>query len=216
MMIFKKAIARRAFLRGAGSAVSGAGGSTRDHTIALVTRIQRDEGMCAMAHLTAVAATRDEIGTLVDHLVDAGIENILALGGDPPVDSDLPPGELTYASELVELIRSVGGFSIGVAAHPEGHPRSTDLYTDRRHLADKLELADFAICQFFFEAEHYFRMVDELAALGVELIEQPVPWHRRQRLHAVPHQCPHPQQAFRAHSQHQRPRIPRLQLLTWT
>ena len=98
----------------------------------------------------------------------SGIENILALGGDPPADLVLPPGELQYAVELVRLVRSLGDFSIGVAAHPEPHPRSESLASDRRHTAEKLAEADFAITQFFFDADHYFELVDSLHALGVD------------------------------------------------
>ena len=99
---------------------------------------------------------------------DVGIDNILALGGDPPKDLDLPPGELHYAIELVELIREVGDFSVGVAAHPEPHPRSPSRESDRRHTAEKLAAADFAITQFFFDAEHYFELVESLRGLGVD------------------------------------------------
>ena len=100
---------------------------------------------------------------------EAGIDNILALAGDPPQDLDDYPRELTYATELIELVREIGDFSVGVAAHPELHPRSEgDRDLDRRYLAAKLVDADFGITQFFFEAEPYLRMIDELAALGNE------------------------------------------------
>ena len=99
---------------------------------------------------------------------DAGIENILALGGDPPKDLDLPPGELTHAIDLVRLVREHGDFSVGVAAHPEPHPRSESVETDRRHTAEKLREADFAITQFFFDAKHYFELVESLHAHGVD------------------------------------------------
>ena len=100
---------------------------------------------------------------------DAGLQNILALAGDPP-PGEQPSrveGELTYALELVELVQEVGDFSVGVAAHPELHPRSPDRASDREHLAAKLAVADFGITQFFFRASDYLTMVDELAALGV-------------------------------------------------
>ena len=105
---------------------------------------------------------------MVNRYRDAGIENILALGGDPPADLDLPPGELHYAVELVELVRGIGDFSIGVAAHPEPHPKSESRETDRYWTAEKLALADFAITQFFFDAAHYFDLVDGLHAHGVD------------------------------------------------
>ncbi len=93
---------------------------------------------------------------------------MLCLGGDPPADLDLPPGELSYAVELVELVREVGDFSVGVAAHPEPHPKSPSRESDRYWTARKLERADFAITQFFFEAEHYFDLVEGLRANGVD------------------------------------------------
>jgi methylenetetrahydrofolate reductase (NADPH) len=97
----------------------------------------------------------------------AGVENLMALGGDPPADPDAGPGELAYASELVELARAIGGFSVGVAAHPAGHPRSTSTSSDRDFLAAKLERADFGVTQFFFEASEYQGLVRDLEARGV-------------------------------------------------
>jgi methylenetetrahydrofolate reductase (NADPH) len=150
------------------SVTYGAGGSTRERTHDLVVKINARPGMTAMAHLTCVGHTRAELEGIVGRYRAAGIENVLALGGDPPADADLPPGELTYAVELVRLIRGVGDFAVGVAAHPEPHPRSPDVATDRRHTAEKLAEADFAITQFFFEAHHYFELVETLGALGVD------------------------------------------------
>jgi methylenetetrahydrofolate reductase (NADPH) len=150
------------------SVTYGAGGSTRERTHELVVEINRDTSMTAMAHLTCAAHTRAELVDIVTRYRDAGIENLLALGGDPPRDLDLPRGELSYAIELVRLAREIGEFSIGVAAHPEPHPRSPSLVADRRHTAEKLREADFAITQFFFDASHYFRLVDSLRALGVD------------------------------------------------
>ena len=150
------------------SVTYGAGGSTRERTRDVVAHIERDTSMTAMAHLTCVSHTVAELEGVVADFADAGIENILALGGDPPTDADAPVGDLVHASELIELVQRVGDFSIGVAAHPELHPRSPDRESDRRFLADKLAVADFAITQFFFGVDHYSRMVDELAALGCE------------------------------------------------
>jgi methylenetetrahydrofolate reductase (NADPH) len=148
------------------SVTYGAGGSTRERTHEVVTHIERDTSMTAMAHLTCVGHTRAELSEIVEGYRDAGIGNILALGGDPLKDPDAPLGELTYGAELVELVRGLGEFSVGVAAHPEMHPRSTDRGRDRETLAAKLEHADFAITQFFFEAHLWVELVDELAALG--------------------------------------------------
>jgi methylenetetrahydrofolate reductase (NADPH) len=144
----------------------GAGGSTRERTHDLVVRILRDTTMTPMAHLTCAAHTRRDLQDIVTRYADAGVENILALGGDPPAGLDLPPGDLKHASELVDLVREVGDFSVGVAAHPEGHPSSPDLDSDRKHMAAKLEQADFAVTQFFFRAADYLRLVDDLAAHG--------------------------------------------------
>jgi methylenetetrahydrofolate reductase (NADPH) len=149
------------------SVTYGAGGSTRDRTHDLVVQILNDTSMVPMAHLTCACHTRAELQTIVERYGDAGIDNILALGGDPPRDLDLPEGELTHAIELVRLVREVGDFCIGVAAHPEPHPRSPSRAEDRRHTAEKLAEADFAITQFFFDAAHYFDLVESLHALGV-------------------------------------------------
>jgi methylenetetrahydrofolate reductase (NADPH) len=149
------------------SVTYGAGGSTRDRTRDIVIHIQRDAGITAMAHLTCIAHTREQLTSLLAEYREAGIENLLALAGDPPVDPEVDAGDLQYAHELVSLIHEAGDFSIGVAAHPELHPRSSgDRDADRRFLAAKLDMADFGITQFFFEAEPYLRMIDELAALG--------------------------------------------------
>ena len=149
------------------SVTYGAGGSTRDRTHELVVSIPNFTSMFAMAHLTCAAHTRDELAGIVTRYRDAGVENILALGGDPPKDANLPEGELKYAVQLVELVQDIGSFSVGVAAHPEGHPRSPDLTHDRDHLAEKLRIADFAITQFFFSVEDYLSLVDDLSARGV-------------------------------------------------
>jgi methylenetetrahydrofolate reductase (NADPH) len=114
------------------SVTYGAGGSTRERTIETVTEIKRDTGIEAMAHLTCVGHTKDEIRELLDAYAAGGVQNILALGGDPPSDAPMT-GDFRYAIELVELVRDhPGGFSVGVAAHPEKHPRSPSLDTDRR------------------------------------------------------------------------------------
>jgi methylenetetrahydrofolate reductase (NADH) len=151
------------------SVTYGAGGSTRDRTHDIVVWVRNETAITPMAHLTCVGHTRAEVRAILEKYRSAGVENILALAGDLPggTSADAPASEFTYASELVELIREVGDFSVGVAAHPELHPRSPDRVRDRQHLAAKLDLADFAVTQFFFEADHYFSMVDEVAALGV-------------------------------------------------
>jgi len=150
------------------SVTYGAGGSTRDTTREIVEHIHRDTSLTPMPHLTCVAQRRDGITDLVRTYSDEGLENLLALAGDPPLDNPDAPSDFAYATELIEIAREVGDFSIGVAAFPEMHPRSPDRESDRRRLAEKLQAADFGITQFFFRAEDYFHMVDELAALGVD------------------------------------------------
>jgi len=151
------------------SVTYGAGGSTRDLTHRLVVDLLAD-GMNPMAHLTAVEHTRDELVDIVANYRDAGVRNVLALRGDAPAGVDEPLRALEHAIDLVHLVREVAGdaASVGVAAHPEGHPASPSLAQDRQHLAAKLEAADFAVTQFFFEASDYLRMVDDLAALGCD------------------------------------------------
>ncbi len=150
------------------SVTYGAGGTTRERTHDLVVSMLRITAMTPMAHLTCAAHSRLDLAEILVRYARAGMENILALGGDPPKDDSLPPAELDFADELVELARSIGGFSLGVAAHPEGHPRSPDLATDRRRLADKLRRADFAITQFFFDADPYLSMLEDLSRHGVD------------------------------------------------
>jgi methylenetetrahydrofolate reductase (NADPH) len=148
----------------------GAGGSTRDRTQRLVVDILRRSSMTPMAHLTCVGHSRAELVDILQGYRRAGVENVLALRGDAPAGAPRPEGdgELRHALELLELAREVGPFSIGVAAHPEGHPQAPDRATDRRHLAAKLARADFAVTQFFFRCADYRRLVDDLAALGVQ------------------------------------------------
>src|SRR6266446_541983 len=103
------------------SVTYGAGGTTREMTHDIVTRINRETSLTAMAHLTCAAHTRAELTEIVTRYDAAGISNILALRGDPPKDLNLPPGELAHSIDLVRLVRERGDFSVGVAAHPEPH-----------------------------------------------------------------------------------------------
>jgi methylenetetrahydrofolate reductase (NADH) len=139
---------------------------SRERTTRVVIDLLRTTDLTPMPHLTCVAHPRFELGEIIGGFRAAGLENLLALGGDPlPAEESYK--ELEYASQLVELGRRLGFESIGVAAHPAGHPRSPDLKSDRQHLAYKLSLADFAITQFFFKVEEYERLREEVAALGV-------------------------------------------------
>jgi len=139
---------------------------SRERTTRVVIDLLRTTDLTPMPHLTCVAHPRFELGEIIGGFRAAGLENLLALGGDPlPAEESYK--ELGYASQLVELGRRLGFDSIGVAAHPAGHPRSPDLRSDRIHLAEKMRLADFAITQFFFKVEEYERLREEVAALGV-------------------------------------------------
>jgi methylenetetrahydrofolate reductase (NADPH) len=150
------------------SVTYGAGGTTRERTHDIVVDVLRNTTMTPMAHLTCAGHTSTELSGILERYRDARVENILALRGDPPAELGLPPGDLGYAAELVQMAREVAPFSVGVAAHPEGHPASPDLESDRRYLAEKLRLADFAITQFFFRLDDYRRLIDDLSGLGVD------------------------------------------------
>jgi methylenetetrahydrofolate reductase (NADPH) len=149
------------------SVTYGAGGSTRERTHDLVVRMNREFSLTAMAHLTCAAHRRQELADILGRYRDAGVQNILALRGDPPKDLDLPQSELDHASDLVALAREIDDFSVGVAVHPEGHPASTERSDDRRRQAEKLALADFGVSQFFFEPQVWFDFLADLEREGV-------------------------------------------------
>ncbi|HUI03805.1 MAG TPA: methylenetetrahydrofolate reductase [Acidimicrobiales bacterium] len=144
------------------------GRESRQRTHDLVAGMLRTTSLNPMAHLICVAHTRLELAEILVSFRRAGVENLMALGGDPPTDPGAGVGELRHAVELVELARAVGGFSIGVAAQPAGHPDSPTMAGDRDYLAAKLRLADFGVTQFFFEVDEYVRLMDDLAARGVD------------------------------------------------
>jgi len=164
-----RTLERLAALRPAFMSVTyGAGGSSRGPTYEVVEHIHRDLHVTTMPHLTCVAHTRDEIEAIVERYRALGTENILALHGDVPLDGpDRPTGDFTRAIDLVSFIRERAPFDIGVAAHPEGHPRAASRAEDLDHHAEKLRAADFAMTQFLFRAEHYERFVAEMVARGV-------------------------------------------------
>ncbi len=144
------------------------GRSSRQRTHDLVAGMLRTTSLTPMAHLTCSVHSRLELAEILLDLRRAGVENLLALGGDPPPDDEAVHAELHHAIELVELARAIGGFSIGVAAHPELHPRSGgDRAFDREQLVAKLALADFAVTQFFFRTDDYLGLVDDLAERGM-------------------------------------------------
>lgn len=144
------------------------GRSSRERTHDLVAGMLKTTSLTPMAHLICVAHTRLELAEIMVNFRKAGVENLMALGGDPPTDAGAIEGELKFANELVELARAIGGFSIGVAAHPAGHPRSADLHADRDRLVQKMWRADFAVTQFFFEVEEYLDLVEAVSARGMD------------------------------------------------
>jgi len=156
------------------SVTYGAGGSTRDKTLMIVDRIQREHGLTAMSHLTCVNATKAEIAQVLDQAQALGIKNILALRGDPPGgvgDFQKTAGGFEYSYELVRYLRERGGFSIGTAGFPEGHIACKQgKQADWRHLKAKVdEGADFVITQLFFNNQDFFEFRDFLTKLGVNI-----------------------------------------------
>ena len=155
------------------SVTYGAGGSTRDLTVDLVTRIQKQDGLLAMAHLTCAGASRSEIAGVLDRLVSAGIENVIALRGDPPAGQtrfETPPDGFAHASDLVAFIRKEYGdrLCLAGAAYPEGHIECRDLDRDLQHLVTKVRAGvDVIITQLFFDNRCYFDFVARARAAGI-------------------------------------------------
>jgi methylenetetrahydrofolate reductase (NADPH) len=154
------------------SVTYGAGGSTRDRTVDLVTRIQKD-GITAMAHLTCVGASRDELAAVLDRLCEAGIENVIALRGDPPAGTtkiEIPPDGFAHGSDLIAFIRARYGnrLCLAGAAYPEGHVECRDLDRDLEHLAIKVQAgAEVLITQLFFDNRCYFEFVARARQAGI-------------------------------------------------
>ena len=157
------------------SVTYGAGGSTRDRTIRITSEITEHTKLPVVAHLTCVGSTRDELLEILTRYKAAGIQNILALRGDPTGGPRAPwsttAGGLNHAEELVSLAADFGGFTIGVAAFPDGHPASNgDFATDIETLIRKEAAgATFATTQFFFEVDKWKALVDKLSARGSQL-----------------------------------------------
>jgi methylenetetrahydrofolate reductase (NADPH) len=155
------------------SVTYGAGGSSRGRTLELTKWIKQELGIEAMAHLSCVGSTREELSAVLDDMRHAGIENILALRGDPPrgeTDWKPHPGGLSYSTELASMIDAGHDACIGGACFPEVHPEAPDLAHDLRFLKDKVDSGvSFLITQLFFDNELYFRFVDEARAAGIEV-----------------------------------------------
>jgi methylenetetrahydrofolate reductase (NADPH) len=155
------------------SVTYGAGGSTRDLTIDLVTRIKRDSGIEAMAHLTCVGHSRDELAAILTRLAGAGIENVLALRGDPPRGTTTfvrHPDGFGYGSELAAFIKTNYPFCLGGACYPEVHIECGDEAHDLANLLTKVQAGvDFLITQLFFDNDAYFAFVERARAAGIDL-----------------------------------------------
>ncbi len=156
------------------SVTYGAGGSTRDKTLMIVDRIQRQHGLTALAHLTCVNHTREEVRALLEKIRALDCKNILALRGDPPGGGEFKPtpGGFEFSSQLVKFIRAQGDFSVGVAGFPEGHIAcQAGKHADWRHLKEKVEAgADFVVTQLFFDNADYFEFRDHVTnKLGVNV-----------------------------------------------
>ncbi|MBX3028060.1 methylenetetrahydrofolate reductase [NAD(P)H] [bacterium] len=154
------------------SVTYGAGGTTREKTIEIVGRIKREQGIEAMAHLTCVGHSRDEIAAILDRLVAAELENVLALRGDPPRGETAfvrPANGFGYASELVAFIRERGyPFCLAGAGYPEGHPECRDLDRDVAHLRRKVDAgAQVIITQLFYDNRDYFAFVERARRAGI-------------------------------------------------
>jgi methylenetetrahydrofolate reductase (NADPH) len=148
----------------------GAGGSTRARTVELVTRIQRESGITAMAHLSCIGSSRDQIAETLDRLQAAGIENVLALGGDRPTDYVPPPDGFTFASELAAFAASRWNFCLGGACYPETHKDAPSPEADLTNLVRKVEAGvEFLITQLFFDNQDYFDFLPRARAAGIDL-----------------------------------------------
>jgi methylenetetrahydrofolate reductase (NADPH) len=155
------------------SVTYGAGGSTRQLTVDLVGRIQREVGIEAMAHLTCVGATQAELAGVLDQLEQKGVQNVIALRGDPPKGSTTfvtPEGGFGHASELAAFVKGRGNFCVAGACYPEKHPEAVSLDADLANLKRKVDAgAEFLITQLFFDNADYFAFVERARAIGINV-----------------------------------------------
>jgi methylenetetrahydrofolate reductase (NADPH) len=150
----------------------GAGGSTRARTVALAKEIQQQIGLTVVAHVTCIGATRADLRTLFDDVARAGIENVLALRGDPPAGApfEAVSGGFTHASDLIAMLHRNYGFCIGAACYPEKHPEASSMEDDLRYLKLKVDAgADFLVSQLFFDNAHYFEFERRARDAGIDL-----------------------------------------------
>ena len=162
------------------SVTYGAGGTTQDKTLEIVSRLQSEFDLTAMAHFTCVSATEAELRSVLDQMRDAGIGNVLALRGDPPQGQEewvKTEGGLEYSSQLVRMLKSDYDFAIGAACFPEGHIHATSPEDDLRHLKEKVdEGVDFLITQLFFDNDLYYDFVDRARGIGIDVPIIPGIW----------------------------------------
>ncbi|MFL5896576.1 MAG: methylenetetrahydrofolate reductase [NAD(P)H] [Thermoleophilaceae bacterium] len=162
------------------SVTYGAGGTTRDKTVEIVKSIKETYGIEAMAHLSLVGESVDGLRRVLDDVAEAGVENVLALRGDPPAGETewiAHPDGLHYSVELIELIKRDYDFSVGAACFPEVHPEAPSLEEDLRYLKRKVDAgATFLITQLFFDNRDYFGFVDEARAIGIDVPIIPGIW----------------------------------------
>lgn len=153
------------------SVTYGAGGGTQHNTLEIVTRMKQEYGLEPLAHLTCVGADRERLSSFLSGLAQAGVENVLALRGDPPRgETSFTPDseEFQHGSDLISFIRGNFELSIGVAGYPEKHPEATSMEDDLGHLRHKVACgADFIITQLFFDNDVYFNFVDRARASGI-------------------------------------------------
>ncbi len=171
--LFKEIAALRPLNPAFCSVTYGAGGSTRDKTVDLVDRIHRECGLEVMCHLTVVGQSKDQVRSVLARLKALGVENVIALSGDPPqgvTDWKPHPDGFRHSIELVKEAAAHGGFSIAVAGFPEVHPRAENRASDIRYLKEKVDAgADAIITQLFFDNDVYFRYVEDLRKAGIEV-----------------------------------------------